>query len=265
MKTALIRKLPKTMVKLAKGVPMFCRRNSNWLLSALAILGVTGLTWAAIDGTIKAVKLCEEKQAQGAKEIIKTTWKLYIPMAGFFILTTVAIATNAKINAKRIATLTGLYAASQADIESLRKKMREVVGEKKATEIEMEQNKERVQELPPPKEDDIAKTGHGNMLFMDWLTGQYFRASPDYIELVEHEMNEQIDNELEQTLLRGYMQERFGERSCGTKDLYWDKADMVTRGIRKIELDASYTDWTEVNGQREMVAILRCRPEAVGF
>lgn len=265
MTSALIKNVPKATVKLVKGIPMFCKRNSNWLLSGLAILGLSGLTWAAIDGTIKAVKLCEEKEVHGAKEIIKTTWKLYIPTLGFFILTTSAIASNGIINAKRLATLTGLYAASQADIEAMRKKMTEVVGAKKAKEIEAEANKERLANTPAPKEEDINLTGKGRQLFKDWLTGQYFRASPEYVELVQHKMNEAIQGSINNVLMRGYMQELFNERDCGAKELFWDLCELTTTGVKEIELDVSYTEWVEINGQQETCAVLKCKPEATGF
>ena len=263
MKQMMIKGVPKTLIKIVKGVPRFCKHNSNWILAALALLGVSGLTWAAIDGTIKAVKLCEEKEVHGAKEIIKTTWKLYIPMAGFFILTTVAIASNAHINAKKIATLTGLYAASQADIDSMRKKVKEMVGPKKQKEIEMEANKDR---LPASvRESDIAQTGHGNQLFMDWLTGQYFRASPDYIELVDEKINQSIQGSVDNVLMRGYLQDKLHERDCGTKDLFWDLYELKTHGINEIKLDISVVEWVDVGGQREMCSVLKCIPEATGF
>lgn len=265
MNTAAIKTIPKTAVKLVKGIPRFCKHNSNWLLAALAILGFTGLTWSAIQGTIKAVKLCEEKEVQGAKEVLKTTWKLYIPTLGFFILTTACVVGNAHINGKRLATLTGLYAASQNDILALKKKMAEMIGPKKAKEVEAEAKKDLVEKLPPPAEKSIAKTGHGNDLFLDSLTGQYFRASADYIEAVENEMNLKIQNEVDNILYRSFMQEKFGEVKCGTGELFWDYCDMVTRGQKKIELDVSVTGWMEVNGQREMVSVLTCTPEAQGF
>ena len=255
----------RSIVKIIKGIPRFCARNSNWLLTGLAILGVTGLTWAAIDGTIKAVKLCEEKQVQGAKEVIKTTWKLYIPAAGFFILTTVAVCGNAHINAKRLATLTGLYAASQSDLQAFKKKVSEMVGEKKEKEIQAEADKEKIEKLPEPNLSDIAETGHGNQLFMDNLTGQLFRASPDYIELVEKDMNLKIQNEVDNTLFRGYMQEKFCERECFTKNLFWDYCQMLQEGHKEITLDCSYTTWIEINGQKETVAVVRCEPEATGY
>ncbi len=255
----------KAIVKIVRGIPRFCKRNSNWILSALAMIGVTGLTWAAIKGTIKAVKLCEEKGVKDGKEVIKTTWKLYIPALGFFILTTLSIVGNAHINGKRLATLTGLYAASQADIQAIKKKAKEMLGEKKASEVQAEADKEKVAALPAPKEGEINQTGHGTQLYMDGMTGQFFRASPDYIELVEKEINMKLQNEVDNLCYRAYLQERFHERDCGTKEMFWDLLELNRRGIKEVKLDASFTGWMDINGQKEVVAVLHCDPEPTDY
>ncbi len=255
----------KAIVKIVRGIPRFCKRNSNWILSALAMIGVTVLTWAAIKGTIKAVKLCEEKGVKDGKEVIKTTWKLYIPALGFFILTTLSIVGNAHINGKRLATLTGLYAASQADIQAIKKKAKEMLGEKKASEVQAEADKEKVAALPAPKEGEINQTGHGTQLYMDGMTGQFFRASPDYIELVEKEINMKLQNEVDNLCYRAYLQERCHERDCGTKEMFWDLLELNRRGIKEVKLDASFTGWMDINGQKEVVAVLHCDPEPTDY
>lgn len=262
---AIIKAAQTGFVKMSKGTLRFTKKNSNWILAWLAILGVTGLSWAMIRGTIKAVKLCEEKKVQGTKEIIKTVWRLYIPAIGFFVLTTVSIVSNAKINASKLALMTGLYAMKEADLKDFKNKVKEMVGPKKEEAIEAEVEKEKVRRLPAPSEEDIAKTGHGNVLFIDWLTGQWFRASPDYIDLVQEKINKQLHNEMDPSLMRGYMHELLHLRKCGADDLIWDLVDMQEHGYYDIQLDCTHTEWMEVNGQQEIVCTLKCIPEASGF
>lgn len=252
-------------VRIVKGGLRFTKRNSNWILAWLAVLGITGLTWATIRGTIKAVKLCEEKQCQGKKEIVKTVWRIYIPAVGFFILTTISILSNAKINAKRLATMTGLYAMSQADLTELKNKVKQIVGPKKEQSIETEVEKDKVRRLPVPEEKDIIQTGHGNTLFIDWLTGQWFRASPEYIDFVQEKLNNKKNGEMDEVVQRGYMHEMLKLRPCGAGELFWDGAEMRQNGYDHITLNCTHTEWMEVNGQREIVCTLRCIPEASGF
>ena len=253
------------IIQIGKNGLRFTKKNSNWILAWLAVLGITGLTWATIKGTIKAVKLCEEKQVHGKKEVIKTVWRIYIPAAGFFILTTISILSNAKINASKLALMTGLYAMKEADLQEWKNKVKQMVGPKKEQTIETEIEKDKVRRLPPPNEKDIIKTGHGNTLFMDWLTGQWFRASPEYIDYIQEKLNNKMGCEMDQIIMRGYMHELLGLRPCGASELYWDLAEMREHGYNQITLDCTHTEWMEVNGEREIVCTLRCTPEATGF
>ena len=265
MKGGFLKLLSSSTVRIVKGAPKFLRHNSNWLLATLALLGVTGLTWSTIRGTIKAVKLCEEKQIQGKKEILKTTWRLYIPAVGFFILTTISIACNARINARRLATMTGLVAMSQADLKQLRDKVAETVGPKKEKAIEAEVEKDKVRALPPMSEKDIIKTGHGNDLFIDWLTGQRIRTSLEWVEATQEKINNTIKDDVTNTLDRRFYHERLHIPHCGADELFWDLAEMRQNGYSEITLDCTHTDWVEVDGRLEMACTIRCVPEATGF
>lgn len=268
MKGNLIKAAQGGIVRVGKHGLRFTKKNLNWIFMLLGIFGVSGLAYTTITGTIKAVKLCEEKQVEGRKEIVKTVWRLYIPSMGFFILTTVSLAGGAKFASglkKQLATMTGLYAMSQTDIKELKEKMKEVVGPKKAEAIVTEAEKERVRKLPPPNPGEIHETGHGDTLFQDWLTGQWFRASPDYIELVQEKLNNRLVGEIDGVMERGYMHEFFHLRSCGADELIWDQAEMLSNGYKEIKLDCTHTEWMEVNGKREMVCTMRCYPEASGF
>jgi hypothetical protein len=64
---------------------------------------------------------------------------------------------------------------------------------------------------------------------------------------------------------RAYLQERFHERDCGTKELFWDLLELKRRGINEVKLDASYTGWMDINGQKEVVAVLHCDPEPTDY
>ena len=264
MKRQIFKLMRANSVKIVKQTIRFTKRNSNWILSALSILGITGLTWSAIKGTIKAVKVCEEKEVKDKKEILKTTWKIYIPTVGLFLLTTVTILGNAKLNAKKLATMTGLYAMSQADALELRKKVKEMIGPKKAKDIEAELEKERMKNEEPPKEDEVMKTGHGNKLYRDWLTGQWFRACPEYIEAVNADMNLTLHSEVDNIMYRRYYSEKLCLRENGMDDCFWDLYDMRNHGYNKIDLDCTHTQWVEINGEREMACTVRCIPEVSG-
>ena len=260
--TGIIRPIVKAGGKLIRAT----KRNSNWILAVLAMLGLAGTTALAVDATVKAVKLCETKEVHGKKEILKTVWRLYIPAVGCFIVTTVSILGNAHINARRLATVTGLYAMSQTDLKALKSKAKEVLGEKKEREkIEDEIAKERLNAVVPTQQTRIIDTGHGNKLFMEWLTGQLIRTSPEHVEAVAEKIDNQISKEIDGVIEVGYYLNEFRiPADCWVGRAIWDSAEMKFRGDSKFSIDCHEIQWMEVNGQQEMVGIIR-PPEPTGI
>lgn len=253
------------IVKVCGKAVRFGKRNSNWLLAILAMLGLATTTGLAIDATVKAVKLCEKKEIKGRKEVIKTVWKLYIPAVGAFVVTTVSIIGNAHINARRLATVTGLYAMSQADLKALKEKAKEVLGERKEERMEDDIAKERLNKAIPAQQDQIIETGHGNKLFMEWLTGQLIRTSPEHVEAVAERMDNQFSKEVDGVVEVSYYLEQFRiPTDCWVAKAIWDTAEMLQRGDKKFEIDCHEIQWMEVNGQQEMVGIIR-PPEPTGI
>lgn len=257
--------LIKVMRTSGKRIFRYTAKNSNWILAALASLGVAGTAISFTKATVKAVKLCEEKQVHGKKEVLKTVWKLYIPGVGFALATTIAICGNAHINARRLATVSGLYVASQADLKAFKEKTKEMLGEKKEKKIEDEVERDKVAKADIPPEHDIVKTGHGNQLFIFGWTGGWFRACPEWVELIEKEINDELKSEVDNILYMHRLIEKLGLPECQSGNLYWDYAEMMMNGTKKIALDITTCNWMEVNGKQEMVCTLNVSPWPTGY
>ena len=246
-----------------KKLMKFTTKNSNWILALIASVGAIGVAEEFTRATIKAVKLCEEKKPEGTKEIVKTVWKLYLPGVGILLVVVSSICGNASINAKKLATVTGLYAASQADLQSFKKKAKEILGEGKEKKIEDEVERDRVDCNPPPPEDEIHKTGHGDQLFMLGWTGKYFRANPDYLELKMKELNQELSDWPDDEICENRFNEMLELPDCEAGNAVWNTYDMTTEGYNKIELDITTCKWMEVNGKKEMVSTVRFIPNPV--
>ena len=242
------------------------KRNSNWLLAILAMLGLLTTAGLAVDATVKAVKLCETKEVKGRKEVLKTVWKLYIPAVGSWIVTNLSIVGNAHINARRLATVTGLYAMSQADLKALREKAKEVLGNRKEERMEDEAAKDRLNRVVPEQQTRIIETGHGNKLFLEWLTGQLIRTSPEHVEAVSEKIDNRIGREIDGVVEVGgtYLSEFGIDPNCWVGSAIWDMAEMLQRGITHFEIDCRELQWMEVNGQQEMVGIIK-PPDPTGI
>ena len=254
----------KGMRSLGKGLS----KNSNWIFAVAALLGLTGTTWQMISATVKAVKLCEEKQVKGTKEVIRTVWKLYIPGIGFVLLTTIGIAGQTKLNriiSKQLVTATGLYAASQADMKAFKDKAKDMLGEKKASKIQAETDQEKINHLVPPSENDIVKTGHGNQLFQLALNGGYFRASPEWVELQLAQINKELQDNTWNTIYVSRILELFHQPECDIGNLEYNLSDMLEKGYKEIKADISECHWDSHYGNSEIVSVVHIQPWPTGM
>ena len=225
-KVTALSKLTGPIVKLTRNGMRFLSKNSNIVLTIVSAAGVFTTVVVAIKGTIKAVKLCEEKKCVGYKEVIKTTWKCYIPTIGMVILTTTAILCNGRINAKRLAVLTSAYSGSVETIKRIEEKMSEQIGPKKTQKAVDEAECANAQTHMPKSEHDIIATGKGTQLFYCATTGQWFYSDRNGVEKAELKL---------QKVISDYMRS-------------WGQGEYVTFGEAQEALDLPVTDMGEYMG-----------------
>jgi hypothetical protein len=250
-------KTSKVLSPIVKGVA----KRGDWILAVLAFLGLTGTAALAVKATITAVKLCEEKEIKDGKEVVRTTWRLYIPAIGCFIVTTLSVmglSWRSIKRAKELATVTGLYAMSQTDLKSIKAKAKEILGEKKEQEkLEDGVIKDELDRMTIPPESEIIKTGHGDKLFRERLTGQLIRTSPEWIEAVSEKVAAQFGKEVDGVVEVGYYLELLNIPSdCWVGNAVWEEVEMLECGYNKFEIDCREIKWMEVNGKQEMVGII---------
>lgn len=237
----------------------FVTKNSNVLLTVISATGVLATVWVTINGTIKAVKLCQEKEVHGRKEVLKTVWKCYIPTIGFVILTTSAILCNGKINAKRLAVLTSAYSGSVETIKKLEEKMTEQAGPKKAQKAIDDAETSIARENLPKNKKDIIATGKGNQLFWMRSTGQWFYSDWHGIELAELKIQQEIE-ETKNRFSGDYYPVSAAQEALGLPEtemgqyMAWPTDEFV--GNRKLRLIIS-SDWMDLPWGREVVGVVR--------
>ena len=258
-KAGALTKFVAPVVKVTKRGLQFMSKNSNVLLTLISAAGVITTVWVTINGTIKAVKLIEEKKVQGTKEIVKTVWKCYIPTIGIVILTTTAILCNGKINAKRLAVLTSAYSGSVETIKKIEEKMSEQIGPKKTQKAVDEANAEIAREHLPERKEDIIATGKGSQLFYLKSTGQWFYSDYNGIELAELKINnelEKIRNEdWGEVLPVSFVQESLGLAVTEMGEyMGWEVSNF--RGNIGLGLIIS-SDWMDLPWGKEVVGVIR--------
>lgn len=260
----LITKISRPLVQLTnKGIRFFAK-NSNLVLTIVGATGVITTAILAIKGTIKAVKLCEEKQVYGAKEIIKTVWKCYIPTVGVVILTTAAILYNGKINAKKIAVLTSAYSGATEALKKVEEKMTEQIGPKKTQKAIDEAEGAMAQQQAPQRQTDIIATGQGKQLFFCATTGQWFYSDWNGVQLAEQKFQKVFEKQCSswgarEVVLLSEAQEALGlpvtdmgEYMGWLTDDFLDTNDAVHFTVS--------SDWMDLPWGRETVGIVRLTP-----
>ena len=252
-------KFTKPVIAITKRGLRFLTKNSNVLLTIVSATGVLMTVWVTITGTIKAVKLCEEKQVKGTKEVIKTVWKCYIPTIGIVLLTTTAILCNGKINAKRLAVLTSAYSGSVETIKKLEEKMSEQIGPKKTQKAIDAAETEIAKEDLPKRKEEIVTTGKGNQLFYLKSTGQWFYSDYNGIELAELKVDKEISELAEidwgEVLPVSAVQEALGLAVTDMGEYMGWPIDQFQGNVRLGLIVSS--DWMDLPWGKEVVGVVR--------
>jgi hypothetical protein len=113
-------------------------------------------------------------------EVIKETWKCYIPAAIMGGVTITCIICANSINLKRNAALAGLYSLSETTLKEYQTKVAETIGKNKEQKIKDEIDKDRI-EANPVDENKVIITGKGDVLCYDAISGRYFKSDIEHI------------------------------------------------------------------------------------
>ena len=184
-------------MKVLKIIKDFAVRRSPEICIAAGIAGMFGAIIFATKATVKAKAVVEDAKEElqveelPKKEVVKRTWKYYIPTAVSFA-TSVAliILADCKHN-KRNAALSMTCAGLETTLNAYKDKMFETLGEKKTQEIVDAVAQDKL-DKNPIIEDEIIPTGKGDTIIYDVISGRYFRSSLNEVDRVINEINKRL-------------------------------------------------------------------------
>lgn len=202
----LLQSLMPTMLSVGKTAAAFASKNSNALLTGIALTTLVGTALSVASAVPKVMKVEEDKKedleiARNDKErkqikraaAIKVAKILVVPVLMFFVCGSTIIG-NAYLNSKKIAALAAAYALSEQKIEDLENAAKEISGPKKSSLIEEKAAKDDIDRRGSRHEEDVICTGHGDDLFWEPKTGHWIRANRDYILLAFSEVDKMVNN-----------------------------------------------------------------------
>lgn len=141
----------------------------------------------------------EEEYKEEKKTIVLETAKEAVPailppviIGGVTIWSAVS---GYNVASKKIAAITAAYNISEKALTEYTAKAKEMLGDKKATEIKDAVNADKVKSNPPAPENIILNTGNGSTLCYDELSGRYFYSSPESLRKAANLINKRMMDE----------------------------------------------------------------------
>ncbi len=175
-------------------VGKYIQQNSPTILSGVAVGGVITTAVLAVKATPKAlVRIDNLEQDHDATkaEVVRATWKFYIP-AGLAGAATIGCIIGANtIGSKRNAALLAAYSLVDQTFREYKDQVFKQLGEAKERKIHDAAVIERM-EKNPPKDGQVLVFGGGDQLCFDTLTGRYWRSDIEQIRRAENEVNHRI-------------------------------------------------------------------------
>ena len=175
----------------------FVSKRSPEILTGIGIAGMISTAVLAVKATPKAMELIEEKKREewldklSPIEMVKVSWKPYIPAIVTCVTSTACLIGASSVSAKRNAALATAYKLSETALTEYREKVIETIGEKKERTVRDKVAEERVKKNPVSK-NEVIITGNGKTLCFDPISGRYFMCSIETIKRAENTLNKQM-------------------------------------------------------------------------
>lgn len=194
----------------AKQVSSVVAKNSPAILTAVGVAGVVSTAFLAVKATPEALEIVESAErgriaeydegdsnyipALSHVDMIKITWRCYIPAALMGGATIACIIGATTIGTRRNAALLSVYTLTETALSEYKAKIVETIGEKKAEAIKdliaqdhLDQN--------PLSANTVIMTGDGDTLCYDEISGRYFKSNIEKLRKAQNDLNRDLINE----------------------------------------------------------------------
>lgn len=175
------------------------------ILTATGIVGFTSAIVFAVRATPKAMAAIDlaksdkhpsdmnPRSTLNPYEVVKATWKYYIPTVGLTIASGACVIGGLSINARRSAAIATAYTLTDQAFREYQQKVVETVGEKKEEKIRSEVAQEHVSEYIPAK---TIITGRGEQPCYDSLSERTFYSDVETLRQKANDLNEALSDEM---------------------------------------------------------------------
>lgn len=165
-------------------------KNAPTILTICGAVGAIGSVIMCGKATIKACEIVREKEPETKLDVVKETWKLYIPTVTMTAASVACIVASNRINAKRLAGIASAYALSESAFKRYREATENILGDDEQKVID--QSAMKVASQNPVPKNDVIMTGDGDIWCYDCLSGQKFKSDRETIRRIQNDINQCI-------------------------------------------------------------------------
>lgn len=181
-------------MKAINAVKTFTDAHAPSILTVTGVVGVAATAALASRATLRSRDLINHVQVRDDKdlspfEVVKVTWKLWIPTITVAATTIGSICYGNHIALKRGASLLQAYNLLDSAFSEYKEEVVKRIGEKKNDEIEGVLAQKRVDETSPSEDVMVVLPRGEKPLVLDELSGRYFRMDPEEIRQAVNTLN----------------------------------------------------------------------------
>lgn len=185
----------------------FFTNNSPSILTGLAVAGVITTAVLAIRATPKALEqIAQERDFRGGEgpvrdddlyfelstmDIVKVTWKGYIPTVAFGTMTIACVVGANSISSKKTAAVVSAYSIAETALKEYQSKVVETLGAHGDQKVRDLVAKDHLDKNPSGKA-EIYITGMGEQLCYESLSGRYFKSDIETIRKAQNDINAEV-------------------------------------------------------------------------
>lgn len=165
----------------------FIKKNDATILTGCGVTGLVATVGLAIMGTAKYIE--KKKMAKDTKEKVVEAVKCYAPAAVSGALTATCIIMSRNKSIKKEIALAASSKILEEEYRSYRDKVKEILGEKEDDKVSHAVSQDKIEKTPMVS---VTETGQGTTLFLESLTGRYFRSKIETVRRAENDFNRSL-------------------------------------------------------------------------
>lgn len=227
-------------------------------------LGIGGMILASVltgKATVTAVSIIEEEKKALQVEtidkidVVKLTWKHYIPAVLVGGVSVVCVIWGNRVNIKRYTALAAAYSLSETAFRDYRSKVVEKIGSVKEREVHSEIASAKIAENPISNH-FVSTTGLGTDLCFDMTSQRYFTSDIQKLEKCVNDLNRRMRDEMFISLNDYYWEIDLDPMPDVGEQLGWN----IDTGYIELDFDTKLT-----KDNKPCIVVRHIRPPFYGY